>query len=64
MGLYSYCKRLEQGLRQLMCGSRKFSIERLSRNDLGALTVEASQVSGIPYMMDVDKEKTERILAA
>lgn len=63
MGLYSYCKRLEQGLRQLMCGSRKFSLEHLSRDDLGALTFEASKVSGIPYIMDVDKDKVERILA-
>ena len=62
MGLYSYFKRLDQGLRQLMCGSRKFSPEHISRNDLGALTVEASKISGIPYIMEVDKEKAERIL--
>jgi len=41
---------------------RELTLEHISRNDLGALTVEASQVSGIPYIMDVDKEKAARIL--
>jgi hypothetical protein len=62
MGLYSYCQRLKQGLCQLMCGARKFSLAHISRDDLGALTLEASKVSGIPYIMDVDKDKVDKIL--
>ncbi|MBN1514651.1 MAG: FMN-binding glutamate synthase family protein [Phycisphaerae bacterium] len=62
LGLYTYYERLAQGLRQLMCGSRKFALEHISRNDLAALTREASQVSGIPYITDVDREEVERIL--
>lgn len=31
LGLYTYYERLAQGLRQLMAGSRKFSLEHLSR---------------------------------
>jgi len=62
LGLYTYYERLGQGLRQLMCGSRKFALEHISRDDLAALTREASQVSGIPYITDVDREEVERIL--
>lgn len=63
MGLYTYMQRLAQGLRQLMCGNRSFSLEHIARNDIAALTKEASEISGIPYVMDVDKEEAEKILA-
>jgi len=62
IGLYTYMQRLEQGIRQLMCGARKFSLEYISRNDIAALTHEASEISGIPYIMDCDKEEAEGIL--
>ena len=62
LGLYTYYERLDQGLRQLMAGSRKFSLEHLSRDDIAALTAEAAQVSGIRYIMDVDQGKVESIL--
>ena len=62
IGLYTYYERLAQGLRQLMCGSRKFSSEYITRHDLAALTHEASEISGIPYIMDYDKKEAERIL--
>jgi len=62
LGLYTYYERLAQGLRQLMCGSRKFALEHISRDDIAALTPEAAKISGIPYIMDVDKEEVEEIL--
>lgn len=62
IGLYTYYERLAQGLRQLMAGSRKFSLEHISRDDLAALTPEASRISGIPYIMDLDMEEAEEIL--
>ena len=62
IGLYTYMKRLHQGLRQIMCGSRKFALEYISRNDIAALTREASDISGIPYIMECDMEEAERIL--
>lgn len=62
IGLYTYYERLAQGLRQLMAGSRKFSLEHISRDDLAALTREAEAVSGIPYVMDVDHAEVEEIL--
>jgi glutamate synthase domain-containing protein 2 len=63
IGVYTYFDRIAQGLRQLMCGARKFSLEYLSRNDLAALTREAAEISGIPFIMDLDAEEVERILA-
>jgi glutamate synthase domain-containing protein 2 len=62
LGLYTYYERLAQGLRQLMCGSRKFALEHISRDDLAALTHEAAEISGIKYITDVDKEEVEGIL--
>ena len=62
IGLYTYYERLAQGLRQLMAGSRKFSVKFLDRGDIVALTHEAAEVSGIPHVMEADKEEAERIL--
>jgi len=62
LGLYTYYERLAQGLRQLMAGSRKFSLEHISRDDITALTRKAADISGIQYVMDVDKEQVEEIL--
>ena len=62
LGLYTYVERLNQGLRQIMAGSRKFKLEYLTRNDLASLTKEASEISGIPWVMDVDKDEVEKVL--
>jgi glutamate synthase domain-containing protein 2 len=62
IGLYTYMQRLSQGVRQIMCGSRKFGLEHISRNDIAALTPEASERSGIPMVMQTDLEEAERIL--
>jgi glutamate synthase domain-containing protein 2 len=62
MGLHGYFKRLSQGLRQLMAGNRKFALSYISRDDIAALTKEAADISGIPYITDVDKDEVDRIL--
>ncbi|MFH2120830.1 MAG: FMN-binding glutamate synthase family protein [Pseudomonadota bacterium] len=62
IGLYTYYERLAQGLRQLMAGSRKFSLEYMSRDDLAALTREAADISNIQYIMETDKAEVEEIL--
>jgi len=64
IGLYTYYERLDQGLRQLMAGSRKFALEHVSRDDLAALTCEAAKISGIQYVMDVDQTEVERVFDA
>jgi glutamate synthase domain-containing protein 2 len=62
IGLYTYYERLAQGLRQLMAGTRKFALQHISRDDLAALTPEAAAISGVPYVMDVDRAEVEKIL--
>lgn len=64
VGLYTYTSRLAQGLRQLMAGSRRFSLTHMSRNDLASLTKEAADATGIPYVMDVDAAEVDAILGA
>jgi glutamate synthase domain-containing protein 2 len=62
IGLYTYYERLAQGMRQLMCGCRKFSVDYMTRDDIVSLTKEVADISGIPYVMDVDKREVEIIL--
>lgn len=62
LGLYSYYERLAQGMQQLMCGSRKFALEYISRGDIAALTREAADISRISFTMDTDREEVEGIL--
>ncbi len=62
IGLYTYFHRLSQGLRQLMAGNRKFALEYITRDDIAALTQDAANISGIPYVTEVDKEEVEKIL--
>ena len=63
IGVHSYFERLAQGMRQFMCGARKFSLQHITRDDLVALTKEAADVSGINYVMDCDAAEVEEILA-
>lgn len=62
LGLYTYMQRIAQGLRQIMNGSRKFSPEYITRDDIAAITEEAARVSGILYVTEVDEEEADKIL--
>jgi len=62
IGVYTYFERLGQGLRQLMCGARKFALPYITRDDVAALTTEASKITGIPYILDIDAEQVEDFL--
>ncbi|UCF78004.1 MAG: FMN-binding glutamate synthase family protein [Candidatus Eiseniibacteriota bacterium] len=64
LGLYTYYERLAQGLRQLMAGSRKFSIEHIARDDIAALTEESAKISGVKHVMDVDDAEVKKILSS
>jgi len=64
IGLYTFIDKLRVGLQQIMAGSRNFRVSTISRNDLMALTPEAAQVSGIPYVMDAYREEAEKIINA
>ncbi len=62
LGLYTYYERLAQGLRQLMAGSRKFSMDHMTRDDLVALTHDAADISGIQYVMEADRAEVDKML--
>ena len=62
IGLYTYYERLAQGMRQLMCGARKFTLDHITRDDIASLTQEASSISGIPHVTEVDKEEAWKII--
>jgi len=62
IGMITYFDRLNAGLQQLMAGARKFALKYITRDDLCALTRDASEVSGIPYVMEADREAVEEIL--
>lgn len=63
VALYSYIKRMEIGLKQLLAGVRKFRLELIGREDLAALTPLASEVTGIPMIHKLDCELFEAILS-
>ncbi|KAB2951576.1 FMN-binding glutamate synthase family protein [Heliorestis acidaminivorans] len=62
IGVYSYFERLGMGLKQFMCGARKFSLDYITRDDVVALTKEAAEISGIRYIMEHDEEEAQAIL--
>lgn len=62
IGVYSYFERLAQGLRQFMCGARKFGLQHITRDDLVSLTREAAEITGIKYVMEADADEVEQIL--
>lgn len=62
MALYTFADKLRVGLQQIMAGSRNYKLSAISRNDLMALTEEASQISGIPYVMDAYREEAMEII--
>jgi len=64
IGVYTYFERLNQGLRQLMAGERKFTLDYITRDDIASLTKEAADISGIPFITDVDKDEVQKILKA
>jgi glutamate synthase domain-containing protein 2 len=64
IGMITYFDHLNAGLQQMMAGARKFSLNYLCRDDLCALTREASEVSGISYVMDTDREEAAKILGS
>jgi glutamate synthase domain-containing protein 2 len=62
IALYTFCQKIKTGLQQLMAGSRNFRLSTITRNDLIALTEEATKISGIPYVMEAYREEADKIL--
>jgi glutamate synthase domain-containing protein 2 len=64
VGIYSASEKIRVGLQQLMAGARKWRVDLMSRNDLAALTEEASKITGIPYVMEAYREDALAIIDA
>lgn len=62
IALATFADKLKVGLQQLMAGSRNYKLDTISRDDVMALTPEAAQVSGIPYVMDAFREEAEKVI--
>jgi hypothetical protein len=45
-----------------MAGNRKFSLGYIGRGDIAALTKEVADISGIPFITEVDKDEVQKIL--
>lgn len=62
VGIYSYVDRLKVGLQQIMADSRCMNLETITRNELMALTPEATEISGITYVMDAYRDEAMAII--
>jgi glutamate synthase domain-containing protein 2 len=62
VGWYTYVDKLKVGLQQLMAGSRNFALPAISRQDVMALTREATDITGIPFVMDAYRDEAEAII--
>lgn len=52
IAIWTFCDKLRAGLQQLMAGARKFSPEKISRQDLMAANRETERELGIPFMTE------------
>ncbi|TLM97937.1 MAG: FMN-binding glutamate synthase family protein, partial [Actinobacteria bacterium] len=62
IGIFTYADKIKVGLQQLMSGSRNMRLDTISRSDLMALTRDASEISGIPFVTDAYREEAMRII--
>ena len=62
IGIFSYSRKLKVGLQQLMAGARCFSLPAITRSDIISLTRECADVTGIPYLMEANREEALAIL--
>ncbi len=62
VGMQCFVDKIRTGLQQLMAGSRNFRLSAISRDDVFTLTEEAAKISGLRYVMDVQREEAEKII--
>ncbi|MDK2847062.1 MAG: hypothetical protein PWP34_415, partial [Desulfuromonadales bacterium] len=62
LGIYSYCQKIKVGLQQLMAGARCFNVPAISREELMSLTHECARATGIPYLMEANRNEALHIL--
>jgi glutamate synthase domain-containing protein 2 len=62
IAVYTFSDKIKVGLQQLMSGSRNMRLDTISRADVIALTREAADVSGLPYVMDAYRDEAMEII--
>jgi glutamate synthase domain-containing protein 2 len=62
IAVYTFSDKIKIGLQQLMSGSRNMRLDTISRADLMALTREAAEISGLPYVMDAYRDEAMKII--
>jgi glutamate synthase domain-containing protein 2 len=63
IAMFGYCDKLACGLQQFLAGARKFSLDRISRDDLMAANRETAAETGLPYLTEAYDEEARSILA-
>lgn len=61
IGVYSYVNRISTGLKQLMALNRKFTLDKIGREDVIALTKEVSEITGIQNFIDLKERVIELV---
>ena len=62
IAFYTMADKLACGLQQLMAGARKFSMDKITRNELMSGNRETAAETGIPHVADVNDESAKKIL--
>lgn len=61
---WTLCDRLGAGMQHLMGAARKFTIPRISRDDIAAGNRETAEATGIPFITEAQDQLARRILQA
>jgi len=64
IAMSGYADKLAVGLQQFMAGTRKFSLNELTREDLIAANRETANVTNIPFMTDALDAEAKAVLMA
>ena len=62
IGVYAWADKVACGLQQFMAGSRRFTINHMTRDDLMAANEETARATNLPLMTEALAEKAKAIL--
>jgi hypothetical protein len=64
IAVWTLADKLGAGLQQLLAGVRKFSVKKISREDIFSANRDTEKETGIPFMTDIADEKAKEILVS
>ena len=62
IAMFAFADKIGCGLQQFMAGARKFRLAEIKRSDIASANRETEQVSGIPFLTDVNDDRAKAIL--